>query len=304
MSLSPANVRYIKLGSGGKWAEESLRRGEIPFEYLAVPHDVCTAGDWTAVESLLAATRERTAHALQEIKDFYTLGADCLWITFANDRLYWAFAQPEVTWLGEAARGRGYRIRRTIGAWSCENSRGQSLSVRTLSTKLTQVRNYRQTICKVAESAYLLRRINAEPEPIVERANAAREALIVSVTDMISGLHPAEFEIMTDLIFSRAGWQRVSVLGETQKDADLVLVHPTTNERAFVQVKSTAAQKELDDYLERSKEWNLEHFFFVCHSPSGPLISNRHRVHIWTEKKLASTALSAGLLDWLIERSA
>lgn len=36
---------------------------------------------------------------MREVKDFYTLGSDCLWITFADGSLWWAFAWPEVTML-------------------------------------------------------------------------------------------------------------------------------------------------------------------------------------------------------------
>lgn len=32
-----------------------------------------------------------------EIREFYTAGADVLWITFANRRMWWCFADVEVT---------------------------------------------------------------------------------------------------------------------------------------------------------------------------------------------------------------
>ncbi|MBL8705215.1 MAG: hypothetical protein JNM30_10240 [Rhodospirillales bacterium] len=56
---------------------------------------------------------------------------------------------------------------------------------------------------------------------------------------MITQLHWVNFESMVDLIFARSGWQRVSRLGETQADVDLVLALPTTGQRAFVKVKRT-----------------------------------------------------------------
>ena len=45
---------------------------------------------------------------------------------------------------------------------------------------------------------------------------------------------------MVDLIFARNGWQRVTDVGGSQKDIDLILMQPTTGEKAFVQVESRA----------------------------------------------------------------
>ena len=68
---------------------------------------------------------------------------------------------------------------------------------------------------------------------------------------LIAGLHWAEFETLVDLIFARSGWQRVSRVGGTLADVDLILEQPVTGETAFVQVKSKAGQSVLDDYIGR-----------------------------------------------------
>ena len=92
-----------------------------------------------------------------------------------------------------------------------------------LTTRLTQVANYRGTICAVRAKDYLLRKINAEEEPIVAVATSARAAMLSSAREMIAELHWADFEIMVDLIFARGGWQRTSVLGGTMADIDLLI---------------------------------------------------------------------------------
>ncbi len=155
-------------------------------------------------------------------------------------------------------------------------------------------------------SDYLLRRINGIEEPVVARAREAKSAMIAVATEMIAGLHWADFETLVDLIFARAGWQRISRVGGIQADTDLVLEQPTTGEIAFVQVKSKAAQSVLDDYIGRfRRSGTYDRMFFICHSPAGTLsVDDTAGVHIWAGDRLADAAVKAGLFDWLTERSA
>ena len=53
MPINPKEIRYIKLGSGGRWAALSFERGEIHFGYHEVPHELCQSGDWEAVIRVL-----------------------------------------------------------------------------------------------------------------------------------------------------------------------------------------------------------------------------------------------------------
>lgn len=38
-------IRYIKLGPNNRWAKDALRRGEIPFSFREVPHELALTGD-------------------------------------------------------------------------------------------------------------------------------------------------------------------------------------------------------------------------------------------------------------------
>jgi hypothetical protein len=307
--INPKEFRYIKLGRGGSWAQLAFERGELHFGYATVSHDLCLQGDWDAVTRFLTEAGRslgKARDAVREIRDFYTLGSDCLWITFADGHLWWAFAEPEVTWLGVAEDGQGARMRRTVDGWRKVNIQGEPLRIDDLSTRLTQVAAYRQTVCSVKASDYLLRRINGTEEPVVARAREARSSMIAVATEMIAGLHWADFETLVDLIFARAGWQRISRVGGTQADTDLVLEQPTTGETAFVQVKSKAGQAVLDDYISRfRRSGTYDRMFFICHSPTGTLsVDDTAGVHIWAGDRLADAAVKAGLFDWLTERSA
>lgn len=306
LPITPKIVRYIKLGAGGSFARSSLEQGELQLGYHEVPHDRCAAADWDAVLSYFIGIRRSIGKArdsMREVQDFYTLGSDCLWITFADGLLWWGFAEPGVTWLGTADNQSASRTRRMIAGWQSANIEGSPLRMNDLTTRLTQVANYRGTICAVRASEYLLRKINAQDEPIIVGATAARAAMLSSAKDMIAQLHWADFEIMVDLIFARGGWQRTSVLGGTMADIDLLIEQPTLGETASVQVKSRASQAVLDEHITYFAASGLPRTFFVCHSPDGVLSAGAAAgVHLWTGDQLADIAVKSGLFEWLMDR--
>lgn len=304
--IAPTEIRYIKLGAGGVFAPVCLERGEIHLSYREVPHDLCLAGDWDRVVHWFVQDGRnigKARDAMREIRDFYTLGTDCLWITFADGYLWWAFSEPQIIWRGTDNPLFGPRSRSTIGPWRNTSIAGLPLQTQSLTSKLTQVGSYRQTICRVGHDAYLMRKINDVPEPIVAEAEAARKKLIDVAARMISDLHWADFEVLADLIFARGGWQRVSVLGETMADIDLIIEQPTLGERATVQVKSRASQTVLQDHIRHFQRSGEKRTFFICHSPDGKLSTEHAQgVHLWTGDELASVAVKSGLFEWLMDR--
>lgn len=307
--ISAKTVRYIKFGRRGGWADASLNHGELHFGHGKISHELALRGDREAIKrARIEQGRDARAAAedAREIVDFYHLGADCLWITFARDHLWWTFAEPRVRWLG-FGKGHGERMRRSVGDWRNTDINGKPLKTNLLSTKLTKVSNYRRTICAVDAEEYLLRRINGLEEPLIAKSVEARDALLACVTEAIVSLHWADFETLVDVIFARSGWHRASALGGTQKLIDIMLEQPVTNERAAVQVKSTATQRTLDHYVTLIDEaGTYSRLFFICHSPKGPLDapSERNDIHVWCSGDIAATALRLGLVDWIIERVA
>jgi len=305
--IKPAHIRYIKLGVGGAFARASIDRGELHLGYGEIPHDPCASGDWDQVLTIFQGLRRSVGKAkdsMREVHDFYTLGSDCLWITFSDGHLWWGFAEPVVRMLAEPFTERiGSRARTMIGGWCNTSITGAPLRMPELTTRLTQVANYRGTICAVRAGDYLVRKINGEEEPILKAASTARGAMIASAKAMIAELHWADFEIMVDLIFARGGWQRVSVLGGTMADIDLLLERPTLGETAVVQVKSRASQGVLDEHIAHFTTNGLTRAFFVCHSPDGALsAADTPGVHLWTSDRLAEVAVKSGLFDWLMDR--
>src|SRR5437016_1527736 len=96
MTITARTVRYIKLGRrGGQWEAISLERGELHFGHGRITHEMALAGDREQMKQhhtnqgrdVRAATQDA-----REVLDFYNLGPDCLWITFAQDHLWWTFS--------------------------------------------------------------------------------------------------------------------------------------------------------------------------------------------------------------------
>ena len=308
--INPGEVRYIKLGPGGAWERASLDGGRLDWGVGDNPQDLAREKDWAGAKQYYVDQGIAPATAtgfVRELRDFHSLGKNDLWITFARGHLWWAFAQPGVHLIGGDAKREGEGYRTVTGRWRNTDVLGRPLTMDNLSSRLTQLAGYRGAICSVRERDYLLRRINAEEEPLVARAVAARSALTEATTDLVRHLHWADFEVLVGLLFERGGWRRLSGLGGTMKDIDLLIEQPLTGERASVQVKSAADQRTLDANIAAFEvSGTASRFFFVCHSPRGTLTlptDSADRIHLWTMDKLAVTAVDHGLTGWLIEKA-
>lgn len=296
--IKPSTVRYIKLGEGGRWFEDCIAQGLLRFAE-PIPHDLATKGDWDAVRALyIAQGSAKPGNALGELRTFYEQGPECLWITIGGGRLWWAFAERDVQ-----DAGNGERIRRTLNGWSSQDVRGAPLMLTGLSSRLTKTAGYPRTICGLEPEveAYLLRRLNCDQDPLLSRAEAARtELLDIAETE----LHWRDFEVLVDLIFAGSGWRRIGAVGGgAQADSDLILQQAATGERALVQVKSSADEGVLEDYLRRFRaQRDMDRLFFVCHSFRGSTPPQMTGVHVWLRSEVAQKAIQAGFLDWLLER--
>lgn len=114
-------------------------------------------------------------------------------------------------------------------------------------------------------------------------------------------LHPKDFEILVDLVFSTSGWRRQGVVGKTQKTLDLDLLLPSTGERAFVQIKSHTTSTELAAYLTQLEGNSLyDKMFFVYHSGEASIADDR--VTVVGPERLAQMVVDAGLVNWLVRR--
>jgi hypothetical protein len=306
MSVSPSAFRFIKLGTRGKWEPDCIE-GPSPTIRLGFDnphHDACLNGDWRTLEHfwLQSKRRAEATKTVTQTKDFYTLDADALWITFYNRKLYWCFAHPEVTELEPG----GSRIRKVIDKWRCTSLSGEPLLVDNLSGKLTKMQGFRGTICNVHEHDYLLAKLNNASLPDVKQAEISLKALKSSISPLIQRLHWKDFELLVDLVFTRAGWQRLSPLGKTEKSIDLDMFMPVTARRAFVQVKSSSTLHELKDYVSQFRSMKqYQEMFYIVHTSDQPLhdYACAEGITFIGLDDVASLAVDSGLAQWLIQRT-
>ena len=305
MNTSPSEVRFIKLGRGGMLEKECIEgpKPTIRFGFDNPHHKACLERDWAIVESYWKERKPKQATKIvKQTKDFYTLGPDALWITFYKRKLYWCFAEPKVI---EVAPGDN-RTREALNGWSCTDIAGHPLFTDGLSGRLTRVQGFLGTICKVHERSYLLSRINGEILEDVQEASAALEALKIAVKPLIQRLNWKDFELLVDMIFARAGWQRLSALGKTEKSIDLELMLPVTGIRAFVQVKSAAGLSDLKDYITQYRAMEqFQEMFFVVHTPDAGLREHAESegVKLLGIDEIASLVVDSGLSQWLMQKA-
>jgi hypothetical protein len=286
--MNPAyatGARFIKLGAKGKWEQYCIEStpGTIRLGFINPHHEACLAGEWEAVTEFMLTERKKTKGKATEItnqvRDFYTLDESTIWITFYRRQLYWCVASPRVVELDD-----GSRIRETIGGWKNTSVRGTKLSVETLSGSLTRTQGFRGTICSVAAIEYLKLRLCDEVLPEVQSALESLQMLEFSLVALIRGLNWKDFELLCDLVFANAGWQRIASLGGTEKSIDLDLMSPVTGRRLFVQVKSEANKDTFDRYLQDFG--GLEQYdemYFIVHSPIGNGCDLRNAPVIWPD---------------------
>lgn len=316
--ISPTTqVRYVKLGRGGMWEHECLREGTIRFGFGSANPDrylLCRARRWDELtESFLAEgkTRGTATRFTNETRLFFEDDGKTLWITFIGEQLCWGFlssSPPE-----PHPDGHGVQ-RKLVNGWSSIDRNGETLTKDRLSGALTKLAAYRGTSCTVDVADYVIRRINGEKTPQVERAVAALAVMRASVLEMMRLLGPRDFETLVDLVFATTGWRRLGPVGRAQPTLDFDLMLPTTEERAIVQVKSNTTSAELVDYIGRLPELGpYNRMFYVYHSGEATLDEttngdededehNRVKVHVLGPEKLADLVVDAGLIGWLIRK--
>jgi hypothetical protein len=307
VAFAPGAVRYIKLGERGRWARQAIEEGYVPFDYRPIEHEACVAGNWQIVERQLAAMGRdgRTlGRGLREIQEFHQLPADTLWVTLADRNIWWTFAPGPVIATGLPSP-HPPRLRRSLNGWSNTSLSGKRLVADQLSSALTSTFAYSQTICAVKAKDYLLRLIRDEPDPALSETNAVLASLAGLALAAIRHLHQSDLELMVDMLLMRTGWLRISELGKSLPDVDLIVENPLTRERGWVQVKARARQAEFNDYLQRFRaDGSCRKFFFICPDLPGLTASALPPdIHLLAGEELAAAVIRVGLLEWVMQRA-
>lgn len=297
-------IRFIKLGSNGSWEKSCIEdENTIRLGYESPYHEECLSGNWEPVRKFWLEARNgdqgTATRDVNQIRDFYELSELDIWITFYKRKMYWCHAGKDVQQLED-----GSRVRRVLGSWSCDDNNGLPLTIENIDGRITKVQGFRGTICGVELPEYLLRKVNGELQPDVVETKKSLGALKANVEGLIKGLWWNDFELLVDLIFSKSGWQRISVLGKTEKDIDLDVFSPVTQKRAFVQVKSSTNADQVKEYYESFSQFGqYSEMYFVFHTLTGADVDiNDPKVHLWDLARVAELVIHAGLVDWLIAK--
>lgn len=303
--INPDEALYIKLGSSGEWEHECIYENQtLRLGYMEVDHDECLRGEWDKVAEQCKSFRSDAGvikRDVNQIRKFYEVGEDILWVTFHANRLWWCFSKPVVTQLSDKTK-----IRPIIGRWKCTDIEGHTLRMDQLSGSLVSMQAFRGTICSVHESDYLINKINGAIPKQVKEAQVAFSKLVNRLEKVIQNLHWKDFEILIDLIFRQAGWQRVGPLGETQETLDLDLLSPITEDRYGVQVKSKASLADFENYQHRFEDMRgYSNLYFVVHSPSSDLMNttSHHGFELILPHEVARLAIKYGLTEWIIAKA-
>jgi hypothetical protein len=94
-------------------------------------------------------------------------------------------------------------------------------------------------------------------------------------------------------------------LGGTTEGVDIEAENVAANEIAFVQVKSEAGQRMLDDYVQRFKARREQYhrMIFAVHKPVGTLNPPMGEpIQIWSGERIAQLAVQLGLGEWIANR--
>jgi len=172
---------------------------------------------------------------------------------------------------------------------------------------VTTVAGFKGTVCTPRAWREILRIIQDEKDPDAALAAVARGKYKQAVEKIVKRLSPQDFEQLIDLILTRTGWARTSTLGKALKGIDLEVENRTANEIAFVQVKSSATPKVLNDYVAQfnNQRDRYARMIFAVHSPTGELKAPTDRpVHLWTCDRVAEFVVHAGLGEWVESRLA
>ena len=297
-------VLYIKLGSGGNWELDCIRKSNtLRIGYKHADFQLCLNGEWDKIkDNYVKSGKSQIAASgyVTQARYFFEASEDTIWITFFDNKLWWTKAKAEVVLNEDNTKERS-----CISGWSDKDIDGNPLYMDNISGNLLKTQAFRGTICTVEEEKYLLRKINAEKSKKVLETEDAYKSLQHNLCNLIQQLAWQDFEVLVDLIFTQAGWQRVSSVGKTAKTLDLDLKAPVTGEKCLVQVKSSTDNNELDKYLKDFSSMDQYHkFYYVYHTFKGtpPTETSNSKVRLLSVNEIAELAIDSGLSKWIIAK--
>lgn len=229
-----------------------------------------------------------------------------LWVTFQDSCLWWCTARDgvHINPSGES-KDEGHFWLECEKSWSCESLGGRLLSIANLPGAVAATAGFRATVCKPKASREILGLVRDERHSDARAALEAREAYCRAIAKLISRLSDKDFELLIELILSRTGWERTGKIGRVKEGTDIEAENVSTNECAFVQIKSVASQVVFNGYLKKFSErrQQFHRMIFAVHTPKTTLTPpSGQPVQIWAGDYISQLVVRLGLGEWVANR--
>jgi hypothetical protein len=305
----PSSVRYVKNGRSGRWWKSAQKNGQIHAGWKNIPHELLLKKDLPAIGTLLRGEYGDKPGAKQDINQVLNLldaPSKHVWITFEDDYLWWCTVRDGVTANpdGETAVS-GHFWLTCSRPWSNSSLTGRLLATSELPGTVTTTAGFRATVCTPKDSEAILRLIKGETDKDAINSVDRRREYEIAVHKIVQRLSPQDFEHLIDLVLARTGWERIATVGGAREGVDVEAENPAADEIAFVQVKSSAGQDVLDDYVDRftQRRERYARMIFAVHTPRGHLTVPRGLpVQVWTGEKVSELVVRLGLGKWVESR--
>jgi hypothetical protein len=305
----PTSVRYVKNGRGGRWWPAAKSQSQVHLGWNDVPDALLLDPDWIAIEALIRSWYDGKPGAMQDLKALRTVldhPSQHIWITFEDGYMWWCTVRDGVeTNLDGETGDRGHFWLNCLRPWSDRSLGGRHLTKASLPGITTATAGYQGTICEPGGWKEILRILHDSEDADAVVARQARAAYEISISKLVARLGDKDFELLVDLILSRTGWARLERLGGATEGIDIEVENVSAGEIAFVQIKSKASQKVLDEYVSRfmDRRERYNRMIFAVHSPTGTLRPpSGLPVQVWPGQKISELVVRVGLGDWVTNR--
>jgi hypothetical protein len=190
-----------------------------------------------------------------QLRDLLDTPSKHVWITFEDGYMWWCTVHDGATVNpdGEGTEKGNFWLA-CDRQWSNRSLKRELLAKSKLPGTVTSTAGFKGTVCTPKDWPAVLRIIQDQKDPDAAKAAGARRDYEQAIHKIVKRLSPQDFEQLIDFILARTGWARISKVGGVQEGIDIEAENPTAAEIAFVQVKGSAAQEVLNEYVERFKK--------------------------------------------------
>lgn len=302
---------FIKLGTQGCWAKDSIDNGYARIGWKNVDLNYINNGNWDVIKKVVKRDFDERRKKNGATQDYEALKRFCeatkqdVFITFHNGFMYWCSLDDSPVEQDDTSK-----FRRTKNDWSNNQAKdfGRLLYSNEISGEISKTQAFQGTICQFKEKEVdiINRIINNLSNPDVAQIQIYKHEICKLTTKLLKDLHWKDCEILTDLIFIQSGWRRVSMQGGNMEFTDMEYFDPINNEKYAVQIKSGANKSDFLEYEKKFKDRGFRKLFFVVFNPDDSFAgfkTDRNDVELLFGEKLSTMIFDLGLLEWVLKKS-